>query len=97
MPGVFPHVLQLQEVDDFFHDAAVFHFFAARAPIHRACSMKLALIFRFRPVMMLSSTVMPVNSTMFWKVRAIPCSAASLGVHVAALLAWKVMVPSCGV
>jgi hypothetical protein len=29
--------------------------------------------------MMLSSTVMPLNSAMFWKVRAMPCSAASWG------------------
>ena len=36
-------------------------------------------IFKFRPVMMLSSVDMPLNSAMFWKVRAIPCSAASCG------------------
>ena len=27
--------------------------------------------------MMLSSTLMPVNSAMFWNVRAMPCAAAS--------------------
>ena len=48
-------------------------------PNQIACSRKLARIFRLRPVMMLSSTVMPLNSAMFWNVRAMPCAAASCG------------------
>ena len=46
--------------------------------------------------MMLSSTVMPLNSAMFWKVRAMPCAAASRGPHVVARLAVEVTVPVCG-
>ncbi len=34
---------------------------------------------RLRPVMMLSSVDMPLNSAIFWNVRAMPCSAASCG------------------
>ena len=49
---------------------------AARPPPVQACCRKLHFILRLRPVMMLSSTVMPLNSAMFWKVRAMPCSAA---------------------
>ena len=32
-----------------------------------------------RPVMMLSSVLIPLNRAMFWKVRAIPCRADSSG------------------
>ena len=48
-------------------------------PQYSACWMKLERIFRLRPVMMLSSTLMPLNSAMFWKVRAMPWRAASCG------------------
>ncbi|OPZ57426.1 MAG: hypothetical protein BWY87_01636 [Deltaproteobacteria bacterium ADurb.Bin510] len=44
-------------------------------PQRSACSSRLLLIFRLRPVMMLSITLMPLNSARFWKVRATPISA----------------------
>jgi hypothetical protein len=37
------------------------------------------LIFNVRPAITLSSTDIPLNSAMFWKVRAMPCSAARCG------------------
>ena len=40
-------------------------------------------IFRLRPVMMLSSTVMPLNSAMFWNVRAMPMRGRFVRVHAA--------------
>ena len=55
----------------------------ATAPAAGSCSF----IFRLRPVMMLSSTVMPLNSAMFWNVRAMPMRGGLVRVHVAALLA----------
>ena len=36
--------------------------------------------------MMLSSTLMPLNSAMFWKVRAMPVRRGLVRVHVLALL-----------
>src|SRR6267143_1640815 len=46
--------------------------------------------------MMLSSTVMPRKSAMFWKVRAIPCRAASWGSTLRFLRPLKATVPRCG-
>jgi hypothetical protein len=69
--------LDFKEVDDFFDLDAVGDFFAPRRPQYRACMRKLDFILRLRPVMMLSSTVMPLNSAMFWKVRAMPDLAAA--------------------
>ncbi len=48
-------------------------------PIRSACSRRFARIFRLRPVMMLSSTLMPLKSARLWKVRAMPRSATSCG------------------
>ena len=48
-------------------------------PSHSACCRKLQRILRLRPVMMLSRTVMPLKSAMFWKVRAMPSAAARCG------------------
>ena len=45
------------------------------APQRSACWKRLVFIFRLRPVMMLSSTLMPLNSARFWNVRATPISA----------------------
>ena len=59
----------------------------AAADAQIACSRKLAFIFRLRPVMMLSSTLMPLNSAMFWKVRAMPHRGRLVRVHVVADLA----------
>ena len=46
-------------------------------PHHSACSSKVDFIIVRRPVMMLSSTLIPSNSAMFWKVRASPSRATS--------------------
>ena len=45
------------------------------APQRIACWKMLVFIFRLRPLMMLSSTLMPLKSARFWKVRAMPISA----------------------
>src|SRR3990167_5977130 len=44
-------------------------------PMRSACMNRLLLILRLRPDMMLSITLMPLNSARFWKVRATPISA----------------------
>jgi len=41
-----------------------------------ACASSPRRIFKVRPVMMLSSVDMPLNSATFWKVRAMPWLAA---------------------
>ena len=46
--------------------------------------------------MMLSSTLMPLNSAMFWKVRAMPTAAAVVRVHAVARRPRSVIVPCCG-
>ena len=46
-------------------------------PVAQRCQKKFLCILSERPAMMLSSVVMPLNSAMFWKVRAMPPSAAS--------------------
>ena len=46
-------------------------------PWRSSCQKKPRRIFSARPVMMLSSVVMPLNSATFWKVRAMPPRAAS--------------------
>ncbi len=61
-----------------------------------ACMNRLLLMRRLRPVMMLSTTLMPLNSARFWNVRAIPISATWR------LFIWlnvwprKTIEPSCG-
>ena len=62
-----------------------------------ACSSRLLLILRLRPVAMLSITLMPLNSARFWKVRARLISATWRRVHVVKVLPRKVMEPSDGV
>ena len=49
-----------------------------------------------RPVMMLSSVDMPLNSAMFWKVRAMPWLADRVRPHRPALRARNQISPSCG-
>ena len=61
-----------------------------------ACSANDAFILRLRPVMMLSSTLMPLNSAMFWNVRAIPCSAAACVSMSRRSRPRNVIVPCCG-
>ena len=58
-------------------------------PEEQACSMKVAFILVMRPVITLSSTVMPLNSAMFWKVRAMPCIAAMCGSILRRSSPWK--------
>src|SRR3990172_3808292 len=65
-------------------------------PIQIACWRKLVRIFRLRPVMMLSRTVMPLNSAMFWKVRAMPIAAASWLFMSDRVSPLKVIRPCCG-
>ena len=66
-------MLDLEEVDHLLDVLSM-----ARAPRVRekprwsASSRKLPRISVLRPVMMLSSTLMPLNSAMFWNVRAMP-------------------------
>ena len=50
-------------------------FFRSAAPQRSACWNRLVFMRRLRPVMMLSITLMPLNSARFWKVRAMPISA----------------------
>jgi hypothetical protein len=91
-------VLDLEEVDDLL-DLGSRCAISSRiaGPNQMACCSMLAFIFRLRPVMMLSSTLMPLNSAMFWKVRAKPGSAAPWR---ESMLAWcsarRMMVPCCG-
>eukprot|EP01022_Parablepharisma_sp_SALTPOND_P036534 TRINITY_DN997_c0_g4_i1.p1 TRINITY_DN997_c0_g4~~TRINITY_DN997_c0_g4_i1.p1 ORF type:complete len:1552 (+),score=442.93 TRINITY_DN997_c0_g4_i1:2334-6989(+) len=49
------------------------------APHHKAFDSRPERILVLRPVMMLSSTVMPLNRAIFWKVRAMPWRAIALG------------------
>ena len=49
-------------------------------PHQSASSRKLPCILSKRPVMMLSSTVMPLKSATFWNVLATPSAATSGGV-----------------
>ena len=65
-------------------------------PMRSACSSRLLLMRRLRPVMMLSSTLMPLNSARFWKVRATPISATWRLFMCLKVLPRKVMVPCCG-
>src|SRR5262247_1103293 len=50
---------------------------ASAGPNRNSCQKNPRRIFSVRPAMMLSSAVMPLNSATFWKVRAMPPSAAS--------------------
>ncbi len=52
---------------------------------------------RLRPVMMLSSTLMPLNRARFWNVRAMPISATWRLFMCVNVWPRKVMLPSCGV
>ena len=57
----------------------------ARGPSADACCEEVALhLAGCGPVMMLSSTLMPLNSAMFWNVRAMPVCGDLVRVHVAA-------------
>ena len=49
-----------------------------------------------RPVIMLSSVVMPLKSAMFWKVRAIPCRAMACGRIGPRFSPRNQISPSCG-
>ena len=62
-----------------------------------ACSSRLLFMRRLRPVMMLSSTLMPLNSARFWKVRAMPICATWWLFMWAKVSPRKVMLPSLGV
>ncbi len=66
-----------------------------RARAQRLRSRSL-FIFRLRPVMMLSSTLMPLNSARFWKVRATPISATWREFMCLKVLPRKVIEPCCG-
>ena len=55
-----------------------------------------AFMCTWRPSMMLSSTVMPANSAMFWKVRAIPSAAICAGRAPVMSLPSKVIEPVSG-
>jgi hypothetical protein len=69
-------VVDLQEVDDAFLDvAAQLGLFAARAAQVEQASSTLVRRCAWRPSLMLSSTVMPRNSAMFWKLRPRPSRA----------------------
>ena len=57
---------------------------------------KLPFIFSRRPVMMLSSTLMPLKRATFWKVRAIPRAATSYGFRWVRSFPSKRMWPSYG-
>ena len=52
---------------------------------------------RLRPVMMLSSTLMPLNRARFWKVRAMPISAERRGLIREKCSPRSMMAPFCGV
>ena len=73
------HALQLHELDDALHGLAVQHLLAPhrRQEQHRCSGLvgKRA----WRPVMMLSSTLMCGNSSTCWKVRAMPSLATARG------------------
>ena len=56
----------------------------------------LHFIFMLRPVMMLSITLMPLNSARFWKVRATPISATWRLLMWLKVLPRKVIEPSDG-
>ena len=53
-------------------NAAVLELLRPAGPQYSASSRKSRRILRSRPVMMLSSTLMPLKSATFWKVRAMP-------------------------
>ena len=65
-------------------------------PQRSACQKRLLFIFRLRPVMMLSSTLMPLNSARFWKVRAMPISATWREFMCRKVLPRKLICPCCG-
>ena len=66
-------------------------------PMRSACISRLLLILRLRPVMMLSITLMPLNSARFWKVRAHAHLGHLARVHVVKRLAPEGDGPSDGV
>ena len=65
-------VLDLQEVDDLLDALAMLDLLASAGPKRSICQKKPRRILSVRPVMMLSSVVMPLNRATFWKVRAMP-------------------------
>ena len=71
--GILRMCLDLEEVDDLLDPLAVLDLLAQRrARAQSICQKKPRCIFSVRPVMMLSSALMPLNSATFWKVRAMP-------------------------
>ena len=66
------------------------------APKRIACWKILVFIFRLRPVMMLSSTLMPLKSARFWNVRATPISATWREFMCRKVLPFRLIEPSCG-
>ena len=66
------------------------------APQRIACWKMLVVIFRLRPVMMLSSTLMPLKRARFWKVRATPISATWREFMWWKVLPRRLIEPSCG-
>jgi hypothetical protein len=89
--------LDLQEVDDFFDRLAVPDLLAlGRADAQRLQQQVAFDLAGCGPVMMLSSTLMPLNSARFWKVRAMPISATCRLFMCLKVWPRKVMVPCCG-
>ena len=66
------------------------------APQRIACWKMLVFIFRLRPVMMLSSTLMPLKSARFWNVRARPISATCREFMCLKVCPRKLIEPCCG-
>jgi hypothetical protein len=89
-------VLDLEEVDDFLAARRCSSSSRFAGPNQTACCRKLQRIFRLRPVITLSSTVMPLNSAMFWKVRAMPSAAAWCGSMSEKVFSLNLMFPLCG-
>jgi hypothetical protein len=89
--------LDLEEVDDVLDEFSRCAISSRSAgPQRSACRKRLLFILRLRPVMMLSITLMPLNSARFWKVRATPISATWRLFMWLKVLPRKVMLPSCG-
>ncbi len=66
-------------------------------PMRNICASTPVFMRRLRPVMMLSSTLMPRNRARFWKVRATPISATLRGLILSKVWPRKTILPCCGV
>ena len=64
--------------------------------MRNACCSRFVRIFRLRPVMMLSSTLMPLKSARFWNVRATPISATCRGFMCRKVWPRRLIEPACG-